>query len=596
MNIVPVILLTAACFVAAILYLALNTKEKNRVMGLCAVIAVATGLLSYGYANASADTHIVLPVLRALLATCRMFGGVIDFQAVSQTPLFQNRWIVALFWLGHFLAFFVTCSAAIELLGRRLLKSLRLRMLRRGALSIVYDASRRNSALAGHAGKDRPVVLVAPVEDAETQSVAEVLGGVLFADAGALGASTDFLKRVGVNRQRAALDVYCLSADHGQNLRYAEALRDALERMDIAPDAASLFLLGVPEHRAFHLIAQPGRHGYGSVFACERHELLSRLAVSMLPPWTCVEYDGVGRAKGDFSITIVGFGRMGRAVLRYAVMNGQMEGSTFHARVYDPRMEGLRCYMETCYGAMLDAYDIALIAQEMDSRDFYDSLVQAPPSVVALCTGSRRINARLAMDIENIFRTRPHCPHILQFGDDDIIIDGKEYHPDNLTVRDIDRRAMVLNHIYCGGATAEDDWRACDPFSRASSRASADFCPAFLHALGVERAGLERCWPPSAEILENLARTEHLRWCAFHLAMGYRPMRGDEFESRCQRYRGGEKLRVSKDAESMTHACLVPWEALDSLSERENAVTGGHVDYKAMDVQNVLALPEILKR
>ena len=43
-----------------------------------------------------------------------------------------------------------------------------------------------------------------------------------------------------------------------------------------------------------------------------------------------------------------------------------------------------------------------------------------------------------------------------------------------------------------------------------------------------------------------------------------------------------------------THACLVPWEELDALSARENAITGDQVDYKAMDRNNVLALPEIL--
>ena len=46
----------------------------------------------------------------------------------------------------------------------------------------------------------------------------------------------------------------------------------------------------------------------------------------------------------------------------------------------------------------------------------------------------------------------------------------------------------------------------------------------------------------------------------------------------------------------MTHACLIPWEALDGLSRRENEVTGGSVDYKAMDRNNVLAVPDILRQ
>ena len=77
--------------------------------------------------------------------------------------------------------------------------------------------------------------------------------------------------------------------------------------------------------------------------------------------------------------------------------------------------------------------------------------------------------------------------------------------------------------------------------------------------------------------------------------MGYRPMSPEEFEDRARRVRQGEAIRVSKDTEARTHACLTPWEALDELSELENRVTDRQVDYKAMDVNNVLALPEILK-
>ena len=38
------------------------------------------------------------------------------------------------------------------------------------------------------------------------------------------------------------------------------------------------------------------------------------------------------------------------------------------------------------------------------------------------------------------------------------------------------------------------------------------------------------------------------------------------------------------------HACLVDWEELDALSARENGVTGGNVDYKQYDRDNVKVL------
>ena len=78
--------------------------------------------------------------------------------------------------------------------------------------------------------------------------------------------------------------------------------------------------------------------------------------------------------------------------------------------------------------------------------------------------------------------------------------------------------------------------------------------------------------------------------------MGYAPMGEEEFSRRCEMYRRGEIRRISRNSEARTHACLTPWEQLDALSRRENAVTGGAVDYKAMDTANVLAIPDILRQ
>ena len=83
-------------------------------------------------------------------------------------------------------------------------------------------------------------------------------------------------------------------------------------------------------------------------------------------------------------------------------------------------------------------------------------------------------------------------------------------------------------------------------------------------------------------------------------AMGYSAMTEAEFDYRAEEYSAEKKrtghssVRIAKDAENRRHACLVPWEELDALSAKENAVTGGHVDYKNMDLVNVLAVPKLL--
>ena len=53
--------------------------------------------------------------------------------------------------------------------------------------------------------------------------------------------------------------------------------------------------------------------------------------------------------------------------------------------------------------------------------------------------------------------------------------------------------------------------------------------------------------------------------------------------------------RISRDREKRLQACLIPWEELEDLSRRENAVTGGQVDYPQMDRNNILILSRVLK-
>ena len=78
-------------------------------------------------------------------------------------------------------------------------------------------------------------------------------------------------------------------------------------------------------------------------------------------------------------------------------------------------------------------------------------------------------------------------------------------------------------------------------------------------------------------------------------------MSSEEFDMKSRIYtecvsKGLPGIRLSKDSENRTHACLIPWDALDDLSEKERTVTGRKVDYKQYDINNVLIIPEVLKQ
>ena len=100
--------------------------------------------------------------------------------------------------------------------------------------------------------------------------------------------------------------------------------------------------------------------------------------------------------------------------------------------------------------------------------------------------------------------------------------------------------------------------------------------------------------------MENMSITEHLRWCGFHYSMGYEKMSEEGWEKRAGDYRrevavgGVGRTRISKDAAGKQHACLIPWDELDTLSQKESAVTGKDTDYKQMDRDNVKVVLKLL--
>ena len=58
---------------------------------------------------------------------------------------------------------------------------------------------------------------------------------------------------------------------------------------------------------------------------------------------------------------------------------------------------------------------------------------------------------------------------------------------------------------------------------------------------------------------------------------------------------GKPLIRIAKNETDRHHACLVTWEDLQTLSDKENAITGKQVDYQQFDRDNVMAVPALLR-
>lgn len=613
---VYVILLVAVCFAAMIIQLAAKPAFSAKLTGTLIVIAAFSGFFFYGYGFAHIESNPVIAVVRGLLGVFYMFLGRTDFSVVSATPLKDVALAAPLFWLAHLAAFYATASATIAAIGAEALKKLRLWLVRRGDLYIIYGVNADTAGFAKElaAQTHGAIVFVDPSPDSSCVGTVQK-SYVLRTDNIATSASEEFAKSIGLQAARRKVTLYALSKDHVSNLRYAARLLKTMEKLGIAPEQTSLVIMGTQDARAASLQTLSSRYGYGFVTAFQEAELAARLLIHKYPPCEQIRFDGQGHAEENFEALIIGFGQIGQSVLRSLVMNGQFVGSTFRCNVFAPNCTDVSGFLTSTCRDLLPHYDIQFHACDARSSQMYDFLTKNARTLkyIVVCTGNEGLNQEITADLLQYFQRLEcevpvyRCSHRgIQCSTNATLLSDETslYTPEILRYEKLDRMAMAVNQFYHAGSekTALENWMECDYFSRMSCRAAADFFPAVLRSAGIgEEQVLEQGFRAEGELLETLGQMEHLRWCAFQHCMGYTVMDSEEYVRRADDYRAqmarGEKptVRIGKNTVARTHACLIPWEELDALSERENAITGGKVDYKYLDMQNVLAIEPILR-
>lgn len=617
-NYIIVISLTAILFLAMILQLAAKPKFAAKITGACIVIAGLSGMLIYGYGFAHTYDNIALAIVRALLAVCGMYVGKVDFSAVSDTVIFQNSWAQFIFYLVHLCALYATASAAITTVGGEALQKVRLWFARRGELNLIYGINSRSldfgKALLSE--KKCAVIFVDKAPDSATVSAITKAGGAVRSDDNALKATPRFLRAIGIRPGSRKITLYPMHADPTENLPYAKAFLQSMEALDIHPEQSSLVISAAEDSIVSSLQTQGSDKGYGFVTCYREPELAARLLTSMYPPCNTMEFDNLGYAQNDFDVILIGFGKIGQAVLRQLIMNGQFVDSHFRAHVFDPACSSANGFFDSSSEELLKHYDIVFHDCDAHSKTFYQQIIPIAPALnyVVVSAGSDKNNREIAEDLSALFhRLGLELPIYLcaHSGISCCNADGtftktsSLYQPQVISTHALDRMAMELNATYQKDKTksALQHWMNCGYFDRMSCRAATDFVPAFLRATGkTEDDVLAGDWNLSDDRQKVLGHMEHLRWNAFHYCMGYTTMTDEEFDSRAEEYlrqkeaTGKPTIRIAKNKVQRTHACLIDWDKLVDLSIKENAITGADDSYQQKDIDNVLAIPTLLRK
>lgn len=610
-----IVVLWLISIVAAIaINLVIKPEALPKLLGIFSGITLIGGFIFYGIAFYQILEDVPQTAIRTLYATFRIMIGENDYGDIAGAPILASPITELLFWLLHLLGLITTAGAAITVIGSGLIRSIRLLLNRKSSLSIIYGVNPNTIAFGRELMEQEKTTVVyveADLDETHKAAITE-MNCIIRTDLSATTPGKSFLTSIGLGKGTRKLRLYALSPDYTGNEAYAAALLKLLRKAEVAPERTALTILTPDEDTECSFQAMSDTYGFGTVNAINEPEMAARLLVNHYPPCKTIAFDETGKATEDFHAVIIGFGLVGQAVLRYLTMNGQFEGSTFHAAIFAKDCSSTKGRLTHQYGQLLLNYDISFYENDGRSQEFYDYLLSHKDTLkyVAICTGNEALNLELEQDLQQYFRSLRKDIKIYRVSRQGVIHktapgeiqQNPIYCREILCTDKIDRMAMVLNHSYCGGPSPREDWKGCDYFSRMSSRASADFAQSVVHATGLTFDDvLAGKWAPQGTLLENLSKTEHLRWNAFHFAMGFDPMPETMFSERAALYlkekeeTGKGKTRISKDLLGKYHACLISWDALDALSQRENSITGGNVNYKDADRNNILAMGDVIR-
>ena len=607
-NILTIILGTVAIYLALFTHVAFSPKFSRRLIAFAAGFAVVAGLVFYGACFASLGEHVLLAILKTCHAVFNLFLGENSADAIEGSWLMELDAVQILYSALSFLGIFATAGAAISAVGAKFLRNARLLLQRRRPVAVIFPLT-PNTLDFARALESSSVVFVDDNPDGACAETAGELGFVVRSDDAAVEGTEQFLRSIGMSGKRG-LSLYALSSDRFANRAYGEKLLAAAQARQLSEGQLSLTIFAEEDETENNFAG--GDYRFGSVLCVNEEYMAARMLLKKAPLYETMSFDENGRATEDFHALVVGSGNVGQAVIKQLVMNGQFAGSHFRLTVFDPEFGAITGRLRYECQPLFDHYDIRVEEADARSDRMFAFLSENWKKLkyIVVCTGADATNREVCRQLLH-FLNLHGCQlplYICSSRGLQRITAGKArywgvFTPEVLCTDRMDQLAMLLNQAYCegNGKNARENWTDCDYFSRMSSRASADYAPAFLKMAGLPGDAVPEGEWMTPQQLENMAISEHERWCAFHYCMGFRAMTREEFDTRCRIYteekakNPATRYRIGKDLKTRIHCCLIPWEELDDLSARENTVTGKNVDYKEMDRNNVRMLPQLLK-
>ena len=602
--------------------------------------------------------------LRAIFSTMRMFVMNSDLEsftdAIGEQYLQDNAWLAFLFLIIHVLAAVFIQAALLSIFGRKIIDYYRLHYLgitiKRSGIEykrtevFIINGCDKNALVLGEniATNDKPnedenrnrIVIFWIGEDDDEKQIQDKVNhfnGIVqkiekkhnreyFLQKAGMGKRTGSRRKFNIIFMPASSSI---ADDVCEVAKFAQSKNIKKENLAVYAFVLSAWSKERVQKSILKDDGRTRRYDY-IIHIINIVDLLVRQMISTHPPY---RRKGLGikngKAARGLNVMILGFGPVGENTLMHFVMNGQFQGKDdnnreikMQATIVDSRIDSLEECFHQRYPGLNVSCDINFYGFDVRGKEFFELLKKEDNiDYIVVTLNNDELNKQIALDILRFYKKQKpekELPVIAVFEkdgvlyeqnpNDDIYIYGcrEEVLKDSIIIREnLDTMAKAVHDSYVpDNASEKEDWYDLNWFSQESNRATADFIPAMLFlASKTEEELLEdgvKSLTDDDDLKEVLSQTEHLRWNAFHVAMGYSPLSIEQMQARFNKVNKMSYAR--KDSDRQLHACLVSWDELDNLKKVYNklAQDAGDKkeairDFKNNDRTIITSIPEYLK-
>ena len=616
----PVIVTVAFCLliILAGAYLAVRKFHwliNNRVAMIFLVVLLGITIYSVGYLSTQAKDKTPNPIsagLSAVFSTGRMFVLENDYGEVGKGV--NSEYYDMAFGVVMVLSMLTMVTLVLSLFGFGFLSSLRIQMLRlfgtRRVVYIISCISERTLSLAKdiRSRDSRSLILflfsydnMDPGQDNRLLRKAAPLGRTFihisdqdFADLNDFGIFPSLAK--------TQVHFVAFGEEPIQNMQLSLKLARQIKCSKMK-DQVSLHVL--TDELLFGQAFEGEDLSGINIVMLDRNALASHDLMERMPILTCAkaQYEN-GYANGKLTVMLIGSGRIVSFLLKDIITQGQQVGLGLRIILAAENADDLAAqFLSTNpdskrYAALETALvkpgsaqflsvfkeysletDMVVCAGEPDEENALLACMLRRISGDAGAKPQYAVRLRTKDFNKYAFAGEPGCG-ILAFGEDSIL-----ERADVVINERLDHMAKAVHRYYCKTYHVGLPWQRLSIYERESSRALAMHIQVKLHTLNMELEDIgdtakKRISPFDAlvasrpDILENLAISEHMRWCAHLATHGWTQLPiQDVFQK--------------ADRSQKRHPCMADWKELERISRLAGK------DYRELDRALIRSLSDI---